>query len=69
VAIFSPAETIKAKRAIKKAFDNQLQNKGFSLVEVLSPCPTYWNKSPQEAVDWIKDEMTKIFPLGIYKDV
>lgn len=68
VALFSPAEIIKTKRAIKKAFENQINNKGFSLVEILSPCPTYWAKSPQEALDWIRDEMVKVFPLGVFKD-
>jgi 2-oxoglutarate ferredoxin oxidoreductase subunit beta len=68
-AFFSPAEVLKSKRAIKKAFTNQIENKGFSLVEILSPCPTYWSKTPVEALNWIKDEMTKVFPLGVFKDV
>jgi 2-oxoglutarate/2-oxoacid ferredoxin oxidoreductase subunit beta len=67
VSVHSPQEVIKAKRAIKQAFQNQIDNLGFSLVEVLSPCPTYWGKSPQEAVGWVRDEMVKVFPLGKLK--
>ena len=67
VSVHSPAEVLKAKRAIKQAFQNQVDNLGFSLVEVLSPCPTYWGKSSQQAVDWIKEEMVKVFPLGRIK--
>ena len=53
---------------IKKAFTNQIKKKGFSLVEVLSPCPTVWKKTPVEAMKWIDGEMVKEFPLGIIKD-
>lgn len=57
-----------AKRAIKKAFDNQINNRGFSLVEVLSTCPTNWGMTPQAALDWCKDNMVSYYPLGVYKD-
>jgi len=67
VSVHSPQEVMKAKRAIKQAFQNQLDNLGFSLVEVLSPCPTYWGKSAPEAADWVKNEMSKVFPLGKLK--
>jgi 2-oxoglutarate ferredoxin oxidoreductase subunit beta len=67
VALYSPPEVMKAKRAIKQALANQMENLGFSLVEVLSPCPTYWYMSPKEALDWIKDVMVKEFPLGRIK--
>lgn len=67
VAIDSPAGIIKAKRAIKQVFENQINGVGFSLVEILSPCPTYWGLSPQEAMRWIKDVMSKEFPLGKIK--
>jgi 2-oxoglutarate ferredoxin oxidoreductase subunit beta len=67
VAVYSPQEILKAKQAIKQAFQNQIDNRGFSLVEVLSPCPTYWDLSPREALDWIKNVMTKTFPLGRIK--
>ena len=46
---------------------NQIENKGFSLVEVLSPCPTYWAMSPQDSLKWIKEVMSKEFPLGRIK--
>ncbi len=58
----------RAKKAIKKAFRVQLDDLGFSLVELLSPCPTNWKMSPKEAWDWVRDEMTKTYPLGVIKD-
>ena len=67
VSLASPAEVLKAKRAIKQAFENQINNLGFSLVEILSPCPTYWGLSAKEALDWIRDVMQKEFPLGRIK--
>ncbi len=67
VSLHSPQEIIKTKRAIKKAFMNQITGVGFSLVEILSPCPTYWGLSPKQALDWIKDTMSKEFPLGVIK--
>ena len=57
-----------AKRAIKKAFQNQLDGKGFSLIEVLSACPTTWGMTPQAALKWIDDKMIPYYPLGVYKD-
>jgi 2-oxoglutarate ferredoxin oxidoreductase subunit beta len=67
VSLDSPKEIIKAKKAVKLAFQNQINEVGFSLVEILSPCPTYWDKSPKEAMDWIRDVMAKEFPLGRIK--
>ncbi len=67
VSIDSPQEIIKAKRAIKQAFSNQINNVGFSLVEVLSACPTYWGMSPKKSLEWIRDVMIKEFPLGRIK--
>ncbi len=58
----------KAKAAIKKAFQNQIDGRGFSMVEVLSSCPTNWGMAPAEALQWIKDRMVPQFPLGVYKD-
>jgi 2-oxoglutarate ferredoxin oxidoreductase subunit beta len=66
-SLHSPQEIIKTKQAIKQAFCNQIGNLGFSLVEILSPCPTYWGVSPKQALDWIRDVMTKEFPLGRIK--
>ena len=57
-----------AKRAIKKAFQNQIDGKGFSLVEVLSSCPTNWGMTPQKALEWIDEKMIPYYPLGVYKD-
>jgi 2-oxoglutarate ferredoxin oxidoreductase subunit beta len=67
VAIDSAASVIKAKSALKRAFTNQIEGKGFSLVEILSPCPTCWGKGPDESLSWVKEEMAKVFPLGRYK--
>jgi 2-oxoglutarate ferredoxin oxidoreductase subunit beta len=67
VSLHSPPEIIKAKEAIKLAFQNQIDNIGFSLVEILSPCPTYWDMPPKKALDWIKEVMMKEFPIGRIK--
>jgi len=69
VTVNKPAAVIKAKKAIKKAFQCQLDGKGFSLVEILSPCPTNWKMGPVEACRWIDEVMTKQFPLGLVKEV
>ena len=66
-SLHSPQDILKTKRAIKEAFMNQVNNAGFSLVEILSPCPTYWGLSPKAALDWIRDVMQKEFPLGRIK--
>ncbi|MDY6842926.1 MAG: thiamine pyrophosphate-dependent enzyme [Thermodesulfobacteriota bacterium] len=68
-AVNSPANIRKTKRAIRKAFQTQIDKLGFSLVEILSPCPTNWKMGPLESWQWIDKEMTKEFPLGIIKDV
>lgn len=57
-----------AKQAIKKAFSYQLEGKGFSLVEVLSTCPTNWGLTPQKSLDWLRENMMPYYPLGVYKD-
>ena len=58
-----------ARKAIKKAFQNQIEGKGYSIVEVLSTCPTNWGMSPVEALKWLNDNMIPYYPLGVYKDV
>jgi 2-oxoglutarate ferredoxin oxidoreductase subunit beta len=69
-ALSSPSQIRKAKKAIKHAFQLQLNGaEGLSLVELLSPCPTYWRMTPPKAMQWIENEMTKVFPLGRLKDV
>ena len=57
-----------AKKAIKKAFENQINGKGFSLVEVVSTCPTNWGMTPQKALEWVDTNMLPYYPLGVYKD-
>ena len=62
------AHVRKAKKAIKHAFELQLAGEpGLALVEILSPCPTYWRMTPSKAIEWIESEMTKVFPLGKLK--
>ena len=66
-SMHSPGEIIKTKKCIKTAFQNQIDGLGFSLVEVLSTCPTYWGLSSKDAFLWIKNKMSKDFPLGRLK--
>lgn len=66
-AVFNPAQVIKTKKAIRKAFETQLAGLGFSLVEVLSACPTNWRMTPLQALKFVEEEMVKVFPLGEYK--
>jgi 2-oxoisovalerate ferredoxin oxidoreductase beta subunit len=61
-------QTMQAARAIRRAVENQVRGLGFSLVEVLSPCPTIWKMPPVEAQHWVRDVMEKTFPLGVYRD-
>ncbi len=68
VAANSPANIRKAKKAIRKAFQTQIDDLGFSLVEILAPCPTNWKMTPLESWEWVDKEMTKVFPLGVIKD-
>jgi len=66
--VTSPRHVRHLKRCIRHAFELQMAGAGFSLVEVLSPCPVYWRKSPVECLKFIDEEMTKTFPLGVFKD-
>ncbi|MDI3518474.1 MAG: 2-oxoglutarate/2-oxoacid ferredoxin oxidoreductase subunit beta [Caldanaerobacter sp.] len=68
VAVYDVKHIMQAKKAIKNAFLAQIQNKGFSLVEVLSTCPTNWGMTPVEALKWVKDHMEPYYPLGVYKN-
>ena len=68
VAVNNVKNIKKAKEAIKKAFQNQIDGKGFSLIEVLSTCPTNWGKSPVDALGWLEENMLPYYPLGVYKD-
>jgi len=68
-SLHNVAEIRKTKKAIKHAFELQVEGaEGLGLVEVLSPCPIYWRMSPAKAMEWIENEMTKVFPLGRLKD-
>ena len=58
----------KAKKAIKKAFQLQMERKGFTFIEVLSTCPTNWGMTPQESNEWLKENMIPYYPLGVVKD-
>lgn len=68
-AVTTPKTIIKTKKAIRKAFMTQLEDKGFSLVEVLSPCPTNWKMSPLQAARWVDESMVDFFPPKVIKDV
>ena len=68
-AVNSNANIIRTKKAIRKAFETQMAGKGFSMVEILSPCPTNWGQSPVEAMKWLEDNMIPYYPLGVMKEV
>lgn len=69
VSIHKPANIRKAKQAIKKAFLCQLENKGFSMVEVVAMCPVGWEATSQQAIDWIENNIIKQYPLGVLKEI
>jgi 2-oxoglutarate ferredoxin oxidoreductase subunit beta len=69
VSVHDVPHIMQAKKLIKQAFQNQIDGKGFSMIEVLSTCPTNWGKTPQEALDWLVENMIPRFPLGVYKEV
>ena len=69
VSVHDVPHVVAAKKAIRKAFEAQIAGKGFSMVEVLSTCPTNWGLTPQEALKWLKENMIPQFPLGVYKEV
>ena len=69
VCVDSPKNVRKAKKAIKKAFETQINGRGYSLVEVVSTCPTNWGLTPQESFAWMRENMLPYYPLGVYKDV
>ena len=68
VAVNNVKNVKNAKKAIKKAFQNQIEGKGFSLVEVVSACPTNWGMTPQQALKWVESDMLPYYPIGVYKD-
>ncbi len=69
VAVDSVPHVREAKKAIRKAFENQKEKKGFSIVEILSTCPTNWGLAPTEALERLRNEMIPYYPLGVYKDI
>ena len=68
VSVHDTASIIKAKKAIKKAFQYQIEGKGFTLIEVLSTCCTNWGMTPIESLDWLKDNMIPYYPVGVKKE-
>ena len=68
VAVNNVKNVRNAKKAIKRAFENQVNGRGFSLIEVVSSCPTNWGLTPEKALEWIDDKMLPYYPLGVYKD-
>ena len=68
VAVNNVKNVKNAKKAIKKAFENQVNGKGFSLIEVVSTCPTNWGLTPIKALEWVDEKMIPYYPLGVYKD-
>jgi len=68
VTVDSVKNVIIAKKAIKKGFQNQIDRKGFSIIEVISTCPTNWGLTPVKSLDWMRENMLPYYPLGVYKD-
>ena len=68
VSVDTPARVRTAGKAIKKAFTYQIEKRGFTLIEVLSTCPTNWGLEPIESLQWVRDNMIPYYPLGVYKD-
>ena len=68
VSVARPKYTIKAKEALKKGFQYQMDKKGFSFIEVLSSCPTNWGLTPIKSFEWQLENMVPYYPLGIFKD-
>ena len=68
VAVNNVKNVKNAKKAILKAFRNQVEGKGFSLIEVVSSCPTNWGMTPAKALEWIDEKMIPYYPLGVYRD-
>ena len=69
VSVDCVQNVIKAKQAIKKAFEVQKQKLGLSIVEVLSSCPTNWGMAPEKALEWLRANMIEHYPLGVYRDI
>src|SRR5262245_23402933 len=68
VALCDNKNIMKARRAVRKALDNQRGGAGFSFVEILSPCPTIWGKEPVDARRWVMEKLVPVFPLNAFRD-
>ncbi|HOO45614.1 MAG TPA: thiamine pyrophosphate-dependent enzyme [Deltaproteobacteria bacterium] len=68
-SLATPAKVTATKKAIKKALEVQIAGIGYSLVEVLSPCPTNWKVSPKAAFEYLEEKMEKEYPIGVLKDI
>ena len=68
VAVNNVKNVKNAKKAILKAFKNQVEGRGFSLIEVVSSCPTNWGMTPEKALAWVEEKMIPYYPLGVYRD-
>jgi pyruvate/2-oxoacid:ferredoxin oxidoreductase beta subunit len=68
VALYDNKQRVKARKAIKRGLQLQVDRRGFALIEVLAECPLHLDKTPRDAECWVRDEMTKVFPLGVKKD-
>ena len=66
-AVLKPKHIVKAKKAIKQAFQYQMEARCFSMVELISTCPTNWGLTPVDAIKWAEDNMLPYYPLGEYK--
>ncbi len=69
VSVHNPLHVRKAKQAVKKAFEMQIEKKGFSLIEFISTCPVNWGMTPIDALKWAEENMIPYYPLGVYKDI
>ena len=67
-ALYDVRHIEETKKYIKKGLQNQIENKGFSLIEIMSPCPTNWKMSPAQSMEKIKTKNEKVFPIGVYKN-
>ncbi|MDF2567577.1 MAG: thiamine pyrophosphate TPP-binding protein [Oscillospiraceae bacterium] len=68
VSTHTPKHVMAAKKAIKNAFKVQIEKKGFSMIEILSTCPTNWGMTPADSLDWVEENMVPFYPLGVFKD-
>jgi 2-oxoglutarate ferredoxin oxidoreductase subunit beta len=69
VSVDTPRNVRNAKKAIKKAFEYQIDGVGYTIIEVVSTCPTNWGLSPQDALVWLRENLLPYYPLGVFKDV